>query len=69
MCCFEEIAQPVYIERLPIWKNFKHVQRWINTLAEYAVPNTGRSPVSEIGQPEVLQVLLPIWTEQHETAK
>lgn len=26
-------------------------------------------PVSDIGQPEVLQVLSPIWTEKHETAR
>ncbi|MCF6274090.1 MAG: hypothetical protein L3J37_13075 [Rhodobacteraceae bacterium] len=26
-------------------------------------------PVSEVGQLEIMQVLLPIWTEKHETAK
>lgn len=67
--CFEDIARQVHIERLPTWKNPKHGQQWINTLAEYAFPKIGRLPVSEIGQPEVLQVLLPIWTEKHETAK
>ncbi|WP_392664879.1 hypothetical protein [Amaricoccus sp. B4] len=30
---------------------------------------TGASPVSEIDQPEILQVLSPIWTEKHETAR
>lgn len=67
--CFEEIARQVHIERLPTWKNPKHGQQWINTLAEYAFPKIGRLPVSEVSQPEVLQVLLPIWTEKHETAK
>lgn len=67
--CFEEIARQVHIERLPTWKNPKHGQQWINTLADYAFPKIGRLPVSEVGQPEVLQVLLPIWTEKHETAK
>jgi integrase len=67
--CFEEIARQVHIERLPTWKNPKHGQQWINTLAEYAFPKIGRLPVSEVEQPEVLQVLLPIWTEKHETAK
>ncbi len=67
--CFEEIARQVHIERLPTWKNPKHGQQWINTLAEYAFPKIGRLPVSEVGQPEVLQVLLPVWTEKHETAK
>lgn len=67
--CFEEIARQVHIERLPTWKNPKHGQQWINTLAEYAFPKIGRLPVSEVGQPEVLQVLLPVWTVKHETAK
>lgn len=67
--CFEEIARQVHIERLPTWKNPKHGQQWINTLAEYAFPKIGRLPVSEIGQPEIMQILSPIWTEKHETAK
>ena len=67
--CFEEVARQVHIERLPTWKNPKHGQQWINTLADYAFPKIGRLPVSEIDQPEVLQVLSPIWTEKHETAR
>lgn len=67
--CFEEIARQVHIERLPTWKNPKHGQQWINTLADYAFPKIGGLPVSEIDQPEVLQVLSPIWTEKHETAR
>lgn len=66
---FEEIPHQVHIARLPTWKNPKHGQQWINTLTEYAFPKIGRLPVSEIEQPEVMQVLLPIWTEKHETAK
>lgn len=66
---FEELARQVHIERLPTWKNPKHSQQWINTLAEYAFPKVGRLPVDSIGQPEVLGVLSPIWTEKHETAR
>lgn len=67
--CFEEVARQVHIERLPTWKNPKHGQQWINTLADYAFPKIGRMPVSDIDQPEILQVLSPIWTEKHETAR
>lgn len=67
--CFEEVARTVHVERLPTWKNPKHAQQWINTMAEYAFPKIGRMPVSDIGQPEVLQVLSPIWTAKHETAR
>ena len=66
---FEEVARQVHIERLPTWKNPKHGQQWINTLADYAFPKIGRLPVSDIGQPEVLSCLSPIWTEKHETAR
>ena len=66
---FEEISRQVHIERLPTWRNPKHGQQWINTLAEYAFPKIGRLPVDSIGQPEVLAVLSPIWTEKHETAR
>ena len=66
---FEEIAKQVHIERLPTWKNPKHGQQWINTLAEYVFPKIGRLPVSAIGQPEVLSCISPIWTAKHETAR
>lgn len=66
---FEEVARQVHIVRLPTWKNAKHGQQWINTMKEYAFPKIGRLPVDGIGQPEVLSVLSPIWTEKHETAR
>lgn len=67
--CFEDIARQVHIERLPTWKNPKHGQQWINTLEDYAFPKIGRMPVSDIGQREVMQILSPIWTTKHETAR
>ena len=66
---FEEVARQVHIERLPTWKNEKHAAQWITTLAEYVFPRIGRLPVSEIGQPEVLACLLPIWTAEPEMAR
>ena len=51
---FEEIARQVHLERLPTWRNSKHGQQWINTLAVYAFPKIGRLPVDSIGQPDVL---------------
>jgi hypothetical protein len=67
--CFEAIARQVHIERLPTWKNKKHGEQWINTLVTYAFPMIGRLPVSDIGQPEVLSCLSPIWTDKPETAR
>lgn len=58
--CFEEIARQVHIKRMLTWKNPKHGQQWINTLAEYALPKIGRMPASYIEQREVMQALSPI---------
>jgi len=66
---FEEIAQQVHLDRMPTWKNAKHGQQWINTLRDYAFPKIGRMPVDSVGEPEVLMVLSPVWTEKHETAR
>ena len=66
---FEEIARQVHIERLPTWKNAKHAAQFISTLEQYAFPKIGRLPVDAVGQPEVLTVLSPIWTEKHEAAR
>ncbi|WP_375360206.1 phage integrase central domain-containing protein [Salipiger thiooxidans] len=33
------------------------------------MPKIGRMPISDIGQPEVLQILSPICTVKHETAR
>jgi integrase len=66
---FEEVARQVHIERLPTWRNPKHGQQWINTLEVYVFPKIGRLPVSNVGQPEVLQCLSPIWTAKSETAR
>jgi hypothetical protein len=66
---FSELAKLVHKERLPTWKNPKHGGQWINTLRDYTFPKIGKLPVSDIGQPEVLTCLSPIWTEKHETAK
>lgn len=66
---FEEVARQVHLERLPTWKNEKHGAQWINTLSDYAFPLIGRLPVSDIGQPEVLSCLTPIWTTKPETAR
>ena len=66
---FEEVARQVHLDRLPTWKNIKHGAQWISTLETYAFPVIGRLPVSDVGQPEVLACLSPIWTAKPETAR
>jgi integrase-like protein/Arm domain-containing DNA-binding protein len=66
---FEEAAKEVHKRRRGTWSNGKHVDQWINTLRDHAFPKIGTKPVNEIGTPEVLEVLTPIWTEIPETAR
>lgn len=66
---FEDVARQVHIDRLPTWKNVKHGAQWISTLEAYAFSAIGRLPVSDVGQPEVLACLSPIWTAKPETAR
>ena len=49
------------------WSNAKHRNQWRQTLTDYCTA-IGSRPVSQIGLPEVLQVLQPIWGEKSETA-
>jgi integrase len=51
------------------WKNAKHASQWENTLATYAYPVMGDTPVGEIDTALVLEVLTPIWHGKTETAK
>lgn len=66
---FAELANTIYLERLPTWKNPKHASQWMNTLEAYAFPQIGDMSVDVIDSQDVLKVLSPIWTEKHETAR
>ena len=50
------------------WKNLKHGEQWVNTLATYAEPVIGKMAPADITKDEVLEILKPIWTTKHETA-
>lgn len=50
------------------WKNAKHGQQWRNTLDAYAYPVMGNLLVRDVGLPQVLEVLEPIWHSKTETA-
>lgn len=49
------------------WKNAKHRQQWLNTLAIY--PQLGEWPVRDIDIGIIVKVLSPIWHEEPETAR
>lgn len=66
---FEKAAREVHGNLLSGWKNPKHGDQWINTLATYAFPKIGETPVGELGVEAVAGVLKPIWTTKAETAR
>lgn len=58
-----------YIEANRAGWSAKHVSQWENTLATYAYPVMGDTPVGEIDTAMVLEVITPIWLTKTETAK
>lgn len=65
---FKDAATSLHIELSPGWKNAKHGQQWINTLADYAFPEIGALPLNEIQPRHIANVLRPIWLTKAETA-
>ena len=66
---FEEAARKVHAGHGKGWRNPKHKAQWINTVRDYAFPEIGKKRVDQIGVPEVLKVLAPIWLTKPETAR
>jgi hypothetical protein len=61
---FEKAADEVHRQRMSYWSNGKHVAQYINTLLDYAFPIIGTKPIGTIAAPDLLNVLLPIWTSK-----
>ena len=66
---FSDAAEKFIRSQAPGWKNPKHKDQWLNTLATYAYPTLGAMVVADIDTRDVLGVLQPIWYEKTETAK
>jgi hypothetical protein len=66
---FRDAAKIVHGEHKASWKNGKHQNQWLATLESYAFPKLGDRLVSDIGAPEIRDVLAPIWLSRPETAR
>jgi len=65
---FKEFAL-AYIETMrPKWRNQKHGDQWVATVASYAFPVIGAMPLDEIETQHILEILTPIWHNKTETA-
>jgi len=65
---FEEAARKVHEANVPTWKITKAVQQWIRSLEIHAFPKIGEKSVSDIGPPDIIDVLSPIWVSNRTTA-
>lgn len=50
------------------WRNAKHAQQWRNSLEQHAYPVLGDLHVRDVGLPQIMDVLRPIWSSKNETA-
>lgn len=65
---FKQCAVAYVTAHTPTWSNAKHAAQWTSTLETYAYPIMGEMLVRDVGLPQVLSVLEPIWSEKTETA-
>lgn len=65
---FEKAVDKFLESKLTEFRNPKHRDQWRSTLRTYANPELGKMLVGDIGVPDVLRVLEPIWQTKTETA-
>ncbi len=65
---FQKAAEAYISAHQDGWRNEKHTKQWTATLKTYAYPAIGNLLVQDIGLPQVLAVLEPIWKTKTETA-
>lgn len=68
MMTFDQCSAAYIEAHRASWKNAKHIDQWINTLATYAGPVFGQLPVADIDTALVVKCLVPIWQTKTETA-
>ena len=64
---FGEVSDNFIAEHRASWRNPKHAEQWVMTLAVYAKPIRAK-PVHEVTTQDILFVLKPIWQTVPETA-
>lgn len=65
---FKSLADDYIKDHRSGWRNEKHAQQWVNTLAQYAHPKIGDLALDAIGAEHVLAIIKPIWQKIPETA-
>jgi integrase len=68
MMTFQQCADAYIAAHNASWRNAKHRDQWVATLATYAGPVIGKLSVDAIDHGLVMRVLEPIWKTKPETA-
>lgn len=66
---FSEAAEAAHGALKEGFRNAKHSDQWINTIKQYAYPHIGSRRIDDIGTPDILKVLAPLWLKKGETAR
>jgi integrase len=66
---FDQAAAAYIAEHETGWRNARHREQWVQSLADYASPVLGKIAVKDIDTELVLKVLRPIWTKRPETGR
>jgi integrase len=64
---FKQVAQDYCSLHLEHFRNPKHRQQWVSTLATYAYPRLGNMVVGDISPADVLHCIEPHWNTKRET--
>lgn len=65
---FEACAREYHEKHAENWKNEKHGDQWINSLSNHVFGVFGQKAVGDVGKPDMLEALTPLWREKAETA-
>ena len=65
---FAECARRYIASHRAGWKNPKHAEQWVNTLATYAESVFGELPVQAVDTTLVMKAIEPLWIVKPETA-
>ena len=66
---FETAAMATLETLRSTWRNGKTETHWIRTMEIYVFPKIGNKRIDVIDRADILNILVPLWTEKHETAR
>lgn len=65
---FKDYALECIAAKRSEWRNSKHAEQWLSTIAMYANPVIGNKSISEVDMDDILEILNPIWYSKTVTA-